>query len=148
MILSFGGKLPPAKIGATTFGGRLPAAKTKTSEKLPSLISTLMEEEKVIKEKYEMLSPAENVLTLAENVSNEKSDESETAVKVEEVNVETKYSVHVDEKVSKDNSERELCEAVPKEDSAMETKIQELYSLILKSGDKGKIENFQKFVLN
>ena len=132
-------------------GGKLPAAKTKTPEKLPGLISTLMEEEKVIKEKYEMLTLAtESVLTLAENVSNVKCDESGTAVRMEEVIVETKDSVGViDEidEVSKDHSENEMKEG-PNEDSAMETKIQELYSLILKTGDEGRIENFQKFVLN
>ena len=131
-------------------GGKLPEAKTKTPEKLPGLISTLMEEEKVIKEKYEMLNLTESVLTLAENVSNVKCDESGTAVRMEEVIVETKDSVGViDEidEVSKDHSENEMKEG-PNEDSAMETKIQELYSLILKTGDEGRIENFQKFVLN
>ena len=129
----------------------MPEAKTKILKKLPGLISTLMEEEKVIKEKYEMLNlAAESVLTLAENVSNVKCDESRTSVRVEEVDVETKDSVGViDEidEVSKDHSENEMKEG-PNEDSAMETKIQELYSLILKTGDEGRIENFQKFVLN
>ena len=148
-----------------SFGGK--PGKTKTSEKLPSLISTLMEEEKVIKEKYKMLSLAENVpnenvfnekvsnekltkekyemLTLAKNVSYEKCDESKTE-EMEEVNLETIDSLQVDE-VSKQYSENEMYEG-PKKDSVMETKIQELYSLLLQNGDEGRIENFQKFVLN
>ena len=149
-----------------SFGGK--PGKTKTSEKLPSLISTLMEEEKVIKEKYKMLSLAENVpnenvfnekvsnekltkekyemLTLAKNVSYEKCDESKTE-EMEEFNVERIDSVQVDE-VSKQYSDSETYESPPRKDSVMETKIQELYSLLLQNGDEGRIENFQKFVLN
>ena len=155
-----------------SFGAR--PGKTKTSEKRPSLISTLMEEEKVINEKYKMLTPAEKeeeeieeeeeeedeeeqkvdekvikekyeMLTLTENVSNEKC-EVRGKVEMEEVNVNTKDSVHLDE-VSKQEIEIEMNEG-PKNDSVMETKIQELYSLLLQNGDEERIENFQKFVLN
>ena len=151
------------------FGEGRQKAKSKTSEKLPSLISTLMEEEKVIKEKYEMFTLPENVSTeknLAENVSSVKCEEMETAVEMEDVgNLETKDSVQVDEGVSKENSETEtnspqkdpvqVGEEVlkensesPKKDSEMETKIQELRLLLLQAGDEGRIKNFDKFVLN
>ena len=127
------------------FGGGKQKAKSKTSEKLPSLISTLMEEEKVIKE---MLNLPEN-LSIGnlsnENLSSVKCEEIETAVEMEDAgNVETIDSLQVDEdeEVSKENSKS------PKKDSEMETKMQELYSLILQTGDEGRIENFQKFVLN
>ena len=85
------------------------------------------------------------MLSLAENVSNEKCDEIETE-EMEEFNVETLDSLQVDE-VSKQYSESETYES-PKKYSVMETKIQELYSLLLQNGDEGRIENFQKFVLN
>ena len=142
-----------------SFGGK--PGKTKTSEKLPSLISTLMEEEKIIKKKYERLTLDENVSN--EKVSNEKlikekyemftiaekipNDESETVEMEEEFHAETKDSMQVDE-VSKQTSESEMSESPPRKDSVMETKIQELYSLLLQNGDEGRIENFQKFVLN
>ena len=133
-----------------SFGGK--GTKSKTSERLPRLISTLIEEEKMIKEKYEMLTLAENAFT--ENVSNEnvfnvKCEESKTAVKMEDIeNVETKDSLEVDEEVSKENSKTERNGAGPKKDSEVETKIQELYSLLLQSGNEERLENFQKFVLN
>ena len=135
------------------FGGGRQKAKSKTSEKLPSLISTLMEEEKVIKE---MLNLPEN-LSIGnfsnENVSSVKCEEIETAVEMEDVGVSKENSetetnspqkdpVQVGEEVLKENSES------PKKDSEMETKIQELHSLLLQAGDKERIENFEKFVLN
>ena len=137
-----------------SFGGK-PAAKIKASEKLPGLISTLIEEEKVIKEKYEILTlDAENenvsnekyeMFTLAENASNETCDENEPAdVEMEEIeNVET-------EKHFKENSEAKKNEAVGRQKDSvfMETKIQELYSLLLQTGDEERIEKFQKFMLN
>ena len=152
------------------FGGGKQKAKSKTSEKLTSLISTLMQEEKVVKEKYEKFTLPQN-LSIGnlsnENLSSVKCEEIETAVEMEDVgNVETTDYLQVDEEenVSKENSEAEagpqkdsvhLGEEVsqensesPKKDSEMETKMQELYSLILQTGDEGRIENFQKFVLN
>ena len=120
MILSFSGK----------------TGKKKTSENPPSSISTLVDKEKGSKSE---------MLTLAENVSDENCDKSET-LEMEEVNVETKDSLHVDEAAKKARDKEK--DGSPKKDPVMETKIQELYSLILQGGDEARIENFQKFVLN
>ena len=109
-----------------SFSGR--TGKKKTSENPPSSISTLVDKE---------------MLTLAENVSDENCDKSET-LEMEEV--ETKDSLHVDEAAKKARDKEK--DGSPKKDPVMETKIQELYSLILQGGDEARIENFQKFVLN
>ena len=117
-----------------SFSGR--TGKKKTSENPPSSISTLVDKEKGTKSE---------MLTLAENVSDENCDKSET-LEMEEVNVETKDSLHVDEAAKKARDKEK--DGSPKKDPVMETKIQELYSLILQGGDEARIENFQKFVLN
>ena len=115
-----------------SFSGR--TGKKKTSENPPSSISTLVDKEKGTKSE---------MLTLAENVSDENCAKSET-LEMEEV--ETKDSLHVDDAAKKARDKEK--DGSPKKDPVMETKIQELYSLILQGGDEARIENFQKFVLN
>ena len=141
----------------------------KPFAKLPGLISTLVEEEKEIKERY-------NLLTFTE-----KEHENEEAEMKEEEEEEKKEAKEENEvhKVAMTLTENVLCETWnenrdsgigdvsfdqsesfheqdnntylkkgPEKNSAVEAKIKELYSVLLQSGDEERIRDFQKFMLN
>ena len=141
----------------------------KPFAKLPGLISTLMEEEKEIKERYNLLTFTEKEHENEEAEMKEKEEKEKK--KAKEENKEDKVVVTLTENVlcenwnenrgsgigvaSFDQSEsfheqdnNAYLKKGPEKNPAVEAKIKELYSVLLQSGDEQRIRDFQKFMLN
>ena len=141
----------------------------KPFAKLSGLISTLVEEEKEIKERY-------NLLTFTEKENENEEEEEKGEEEKEKKEAKEENEVH---KVAVTLTENVLCETWnenrgsgighvsfdqsesfheqdnnayfkkgPEKSSAVEAKIKELYSVLLQSGDEERIRDFQKFMLN
>ena len=141
----------------------------KPFAKLPGLISTLMEEEKEIKERYNLMTCTEKE---HENEEEEvKEEEKKEKKEAKEENEEDKAAVTLTENVlcenwtenrgsgignvSFDQSEsfheqdnNTYLKKGPEKNPAVEAKIKELYSVLLQCGDEERIRDFQKFMLN
>ena len=141
----------------------------KPFAKLPFLITTLMKEEKEIKERYNLLTCTEKD---HENEEAEMKEEEEKEKKeAKEENEVHKVAVTLAENVLCENwsenrgsgigdvsfNQNESCHEQgnntylkkgPEKNPAVEAKIKELYSVLLQSGDEERIRDFQKFMLN
>ena len=141
----------------------------KPFAKLPGLISTLMEEEKEIKERYNLMTCTEKE---HENEEEEvKEEEKKEKKEAKEENEEDKAAVTLTENVLCENWNENRGSGIghvsldqnesfhergnntffkkgPEKNPAVEAKIEELYSVLLQSGDEERIRDFQKFMLN
>ena len=144
----------------------------KPFAKLPGLISTLVEEEKEIKERYNLLTFTEKEHENEEAEMKEKEEEEEKEKKeAKEENEVHNVAMALTENVlcetwnenrdsgmgdvSFDQSEsfheqdnNTYLKKGPEKNPTVEAKIKELYSVLLQSGDEERIRDFQKFMLN